>query len=226
MIGGARASSTGLGQPRAVLPPLPGPWWHISADQHEALRSLPRRAVHGPPHPISVRSGRITPSATVAGLSERPRATDVVIRAARLEDVRPVLALWDQARSPAAVTPDDVRSVSRLIAHTEDALLVAEHDGQLVGALIAAWNGWRGNMYRLAVLPHLRRQGIRLTSGRGGARAPSRQGCDPGDRAGGPRRRRRCRPLGKSGLSAGRGDRSLRQESVNTKPAPARMAGF
>jgi ribosomal protein S18 acetylase RimI-like enzyme len=74
--------------------------------------------------------------------------------------VRRVLALWDRARSPAAVTPDDVRSVSRLIAHTDDALLVAEHKGKIVGALIAAWDGWRGNMYRLAVLPHLRRQGI------------------------------------------------------------------
>jgi hypothetical protein len=60
---------------------------------------------------------------------------------------------WDQARSPAAVTPDDVRSVSRLIAHTDDALRVAEPDGKLVGAPIAAWDGWRGNMYRLAVLP-------------------------------------------------------------------------
>ena len=93
-------------------------------------------------------------------MTELPRANDVVIRAAQLEDVRRVLALWDQARSPAAVTPDDVRSVSRLIAHSDDALLVAEHDGQIVGALIAAWDGWRGNMYRLAVLPHLRRQGI------------------------------------------------------------------
>ena len=105
-------------------------------------------------------AGRHFRSATVAGLSENPRATEVVIRAARLEDVRRVLALWDQARSPAAITPDDVRSVSRLIAHTDDALLVAEFDGQIVGALIAAWDGWRGNMYRLAVLPHLRRHGI------------------------------------------------------------------
>lgn len=71
-----------------------------------------------------------------------------------------MLALWDQARSPAATTPDDVGSVTRLIAHTEDALVVAEHHGEIVGALIAAWDGWRGNMYRLAVLPHLRRQGI------------------------------------------------------------------
>jgi hypothetical protein len=60
---------------------------------------------------------------------------------------------WDQARSPAAVTPDDVRSVSRLIAHTADALRLAEHDAKLVGVPIAAGDGWRGNVHRLAVLP-------------------------------------------------------------------------
>ena len=95
---------------------------------------------------MSAGAGRHHRSATVAGLSGSRRATEVVIRAARLEDVKRVLALWDQARSPAAVTPDDVRSVSRLIAHTDDALLVAVLDGQIVGALIAAWDGWRGNM--------------------------------------------------------------------------------
>jgi ribosomal protein S18 acetylase RimI-like enzyme len=41
-----------------------------------------------------------------------------------------------------------------------DALLVAELDGQVVGSLIAAWDGWRGNMYRLTVLPAHQRQGI------------------------------------------------------------------
>jgi ribosomal protein S18 acetylase RimI-like enzyme len=29
-----------------------------------------------------------------------------------------------------------------------------------VGTLVAAWDGWRGNMYRLAVLPEHRRAGI------------------------------------------------------------------
>ena len=37
---------------------------------------------------------------------------------------------------------------------------VAEDDGRIVGTLVAAWDGWRGNMYRLAVLPELRRNGI------------------------------------------------------------------
>jgi ribosomal protein S18 acetylase RimI-like enzyme len=82
------------------------------------------------------------------------------VRLARPEDIPQVLAMWETARSAAAVTPDDEQVVSRLLEHASDALLVAEHDGKIIGALIAAWDGWRGNMYRLAVLPHLRRQGI------------------------------------------------------------------
>ena len=40
-------------------------------------------------------------------------------------------------------------------------LLVAENgDREIVGMLIAGWDGWRGNMYRLAVHPRHRRQGI------------------------------------------------------------------
>ena len=73
-------------------------------------------------------------------------------------DVPEVLALWERARSSAAVTPDDEAGVTRLV--TRDALLVAEANGRLVGTLVAAWDGWRGNMYRLAVLPEYRRRGL------------------------------------------------------------------
>jgi ribosomal protein S18 acetylase RimI-like enzyme len=85
---------------------------------------------------------------------------EVVIRAAHASDVQGVLTVWDQARSPAAVTPDDAHVVTSLIEHPGSVLLVAEHDHHIVGSLIVAWDGWRGNMYRLTVLPHLRRQGI------------------------------------------------------------------
>ena len=85
---------------------------------------------------------------------------EVVIRVARAEDIEAALAVWADARSAAATTPDDAAGVARLIEHTPDALLVAECDGRLVGALVAGWDGWRGNMYRLAVLPAHRRRGI------------------------------------------------------------------
>jgi len=83
-----------------------------------------------------------------------------MVRPARDDDIPAVLELWGEARSAAAVTPDSVPAVERLLDHSPDGLLVAESDGRVVGALVAAWDGWRGNMYRLAVLPEYRRRGI------------------------------------------------------------------
>lgn len=39
---------------------------------------------------------------------------------------------------------------------------VAEASGQVVGAVVAGWDGWRGNIYRLAVREEYRRQGVGL----------------------------------------------------------------
>jgi ribosomal protein S18 acetylase RimI-like enzyme len=50
--------------------------------------------------------------------------------------------------------------VLRLLAADPGALLVAEADGRIVGALIAASDGWRASMYRLAVDRKYRRRGI------------------------------------------------------------------
>lgn len=82
------------------------------------------------------------------------------VRAATREDVEQVLTVWAEARSAAARTPDDPEMVALLLERDPGALLVAEADGGVVGVLIAGWDGWRGNVYRLAVLPSHRRQGI------------------------------------------------------------------
>jgi ribosomal protein S18 acetylase RimI-like enzyme len=37
---------------------------------------------------------------------------------------------------------------------------VAETEGRLVGSIIGTFDGWRGNIYRLAVHPDCRRRGI------------------------------------------------------------------
>jgi ribosomal protein S18 acetylase RimI-like enzyme len=70
------------------------------------------------------------------------------------------LELWGQARSEHASTADRLADVRRLVTDSPAALFVAERDGEIVGALIAAWDGWRGNLYRLAVHGGHRRQGI------------------------------------------------------------------
>ncbi len=73
-----------------------------------------------------------------------------------------MLDLWQQARSEHATTADRLGDVQRLLSQGSGSLLVAEADGVIVGALIAGWDGWRGNMYRLAVRLEHRRRGIGL----------------------------------------------------------------
>ena len=79
-----------------------------------------------------------------------------------------VLGLWAEARSGHASTPDRAEDVERLVDEYPTALLVAEREGEIVGALIAAWDGWRGNMYRLVVREGCRRQGIGIALTRAG----------------------------------------------------------
>jgi ribosomal protein S18 acetylase RimI-like enzyme len=73
-----------------------------------------------------------------------------------------VLALWDTDRSPISVTPDSAGAVLALIAHPGAVLLLALEDEALVGTLVVGWDGWRGNMYRLAVRSGYRRRGLAL----------------------------------------------------------------
>jgi ribosomal protein S18 acetylase RimI-like enzyme len=82
--------------------------------------------------------------------------------------VRVVLELWAQARSEHATTTDRLDDIERLIGDSPAALLVAEQGDEIVGALIAGWDGWRGNMYRLAVRDGHRRQGIGIALTRAG----------------------------------------------------------
>ena len=83
----------------------------------------------------------------------------LLFRPATATDVQQILALWAESRSGHAETPDIAEAIHRLLNTDPGSLLVAE-DGDVVGALIAAFDGWRGNMYRLAVRPDRRREGI------------------------------------------------------------------
>ena len=81
-------------------------------------------------------------------------------RSARPDDANGVVALWRAADAAPTVT-DDADSVRALLAFDPDALVVAcAEDGSVVGTVIAGWDGWRGGIYRLAVVPSARRQGV------------------------------------------------------------------
>ena len=81
------------------------------------------------------------------------------IRPARSDEVEQVLALWREA--DATPSPTDTRDeVIKLLREPAAVLLVAEADGRLAGTVIGGWDGWRGNIYRLAVSPAYRRRGL------------------------------------------------------------------
>ena len=84
---------------------------------------------------------------------------DATFRPGLISDADAVLALWDRSGAEPTHT-DDRDSLAALVAHDAEALIVAESDGLLVGSVIAAWDGWRGSIYRLVVDPSHRRRGL------------------------------------------------------------------
>ncbi|MFJ9717587.1 GNAT family N-acetyltransferase [Streptomyces sp. NPDC101213] len=85
--------------------------------------------------------------------------SDLRIRAATPDDLDTVLAFWRTAAEGTSIS-DDREGLERLVARDPGALILAERGGEPVGTVIAGFDGWRCHLYRLAVLPAHRRQGI------------------------------------------------------------------
>ena len=85
--------------------------------------------------------------------------SDVQVRKGHPDDVPAILKLWLLSDAPPTMT-DDETGLRAVFERDPDAVFVAAAGDEIVGSLIAAWDGWRGNMYRLAVHPDYRRRGI------------------------------------------------------------------
>jgi len=84
----------------------------------------------------------------------------VAIRPCRAEECEAVLTLWRRAGAIPSPT-DTLEELLRLVRSEHgDGFLVAVQEGAIVGSVIGAWDGWRGNIYRLAVAPEARRRGL------------------------------------------------------------------
>jgi ribosomal protein S18 acetylase RimI-like enzyme len=85
------------------------------------------------------------------------------LRTATDADVDELLALWLEAGENESRPADTREAVLALLARDPDAVILAEHDGEMIGSVIAGWDGWRYHLYRLAVRPSWRRQGVAST---------------------------------------------------------------
>jgi ribosomal protein S18 acetylase RimI-like enzyme len=86
----------------------------------------------------------------------------ITLRTATRADIPAVLAFWLEATAEPSTT-DDAGGLEALFDRSPGALLVACNGDVIVGTIIAGWDGWRGTLYRLAVLPSWRRRGIATT---------------------------------------------------------------
>jgi ribosomal protein S18 acetylase RimI-like enzyme len=82
-----------------------------------------------------------------------------LIRNGTNDDVAAVLDFWRRAEAASSST-EAGEDVLGLLGRDPEALLIAEEGGEIVGTVIAGWDGWRGTFYRLAVDPGHRRGGL------------------------------------------------------------------
>ena len=84
---------------------------------------------------------------------------EIVLRGCLESDIESVLELWLAAGSTPSIT--DTRDTLLVTINSAVAsVILADIGGAVAGSIIAGFDGWRGNVYRLAVHPDFQRRGI------------------------------------------------------------------
>lgn len=84
----------------------------------------------------------------------------MTIRRYEASDRNEVLDVWRQVLGYTDPHNKPSLSLDKKLAHDTELLLVAEVDGRVVGTVMGGWDGHRGWIYSLAVLPEYRGRGL------------------------------------------------------------------
>lgn len=86
---------------------------------------------------------------------------EAVIRSMTIEDYPAVKALWQSIRGFGIRSIDDSKEgVGRFLMRNPGISVVAERDGEIIGAILCGHDGRRGCLYHVCVRKECRRQGI------------------------------------------------------------------
>ena len=100
-------------------------------------------------------------------------ADEIHLRECREDEGQAVLDLWRQAGDVVASPTDSLEQVKVAINHSVALFLVPESKGNIVDTIIGTFDGWRGEVYRLAV----RRRGVARMLVDGAEKWMGEQGC-------------------------------------------------
>ncbi len=99
---------------------------------------------------------------------------EIQLRTCTPQDIPNVLALWERAAATHGY-PDTAAAVAVRLQRDPQLFVLAvvaapsanapapstnATSEAIVGSLMGAWDGWRGYMYRMAIVPELRRNGL------------------------------------------------------------------
>lgn len=77
------------------------------------------------------------------------------------QDYPAVIALWESAGPGVHVRRSDSASeIEKKLQRDPDLFLVAERDGRIIGTVMGGFDGRRGMIYHLAVVPEYRKLGL------------------------------------------------------------------
>jgi len=86
--------------------------------------------------------------------------SQLILRAAERRELSAVLEFWQVAAENDSRPTDTPAAVEQLHRRDPEALILAVDGDEIVGTVVAGWDGWRCHLYRLAVAPRRRREGI------------------------------------------------------------------